>query len=127
MSEIVYSATPPMIKNHPFLFAVLLILVPFTFGLTVLVLLGWYLKSKAQKLVLTGNEILWEEGLLSKKRTEVQLNRIRTTKVSQHLGQRIFGTGDIDIFTAGDIPEITIKGMPDPERLRTLIKQGAAA
>lgn len=127
MSDIVYSATPPMVKNHPFGFVILLLLIPMTFGLSFLLILSWYLRCKAQKLVLTSDELLWEEGLLSKKRTELQLSKVRTTKVSQRLGQRIFGTGDIEVFTAGDNPEITVKGMPEPEKLRGIIKQGTAA
>lgn len=127
MSEVVYSATPPMVKNHPFAFSYFLLLIIPTVGVSGLILLIWYLKCKAQKLVLTSDELLWEEGLLSKTRTELQLSRIRTTKVSQRLGQRIFGTGDIDVFTAGDKPEVTLRGMPEPEKLRAILKKGSAA
>jgi uncharacterized membrane protein YdbT with pleckstrin-like domain len=46
-------------------------------------------------------------------------------RVNQSLFQRIFGTGDVEIFTAGDDPEITAKGMPDPNEIRELISKNS--
>ena len=42
-------------------------------------------------------------------------------RVNQTLFQRMFGTGDIEIYTAGDAPEVTLRGMPDPHRIRELL------
>ena len=116
-----YSEHPVMFKNNPLGFILCLILIPVA-GLGLLILLTWHLKNKASKLTVNGNEILFEKGLLSKERSEVNLASVRTTKVKQSFFNRIFGVGSIEIYTAGDSPEIVAVGMPDPNKIRELIK-----
>ncbi len=120
MSEL-YSEHPVMFKNNPLGFIICLILIP-AGGLGLLILLTWHLKNKASKLTVNDNEILFEKGLLSKERSEVNLASVRTTKVKQSFFNRIFGVGSIEIFTAGDSPEIVATGMPEPNKIRELIK-----
>ncbi len=120
MSEL-YSEHPVMFKNNPLGFIICLILIP-AGGLGLLILLAWHLKNKASKLTVNDNEILFEKGLLSKERSEVNISSVRTTKVKQSFFNRIFGVGTIEIYTAGDSPEIIASGMPDPNKIRELIK-----
>lgn len=120
MSEL-YSEHPVMFKNNPLGFILCLILIPVG-GLGLLIMLTWHLKNKASKLSVNNNEILFEKGLLSKERSEVNLSSVRTTKVKQSFFNRIFGVGTIEIYTAGDSPEIIASGMPDPNKIRKLIK-----
>ena len=120
MSEL-YSEHPVMFKNNPLGFILCLILIPVG-GIGLLILLTWHLKNKASKLSVNNNEILLEKGLLSKERSEVNLTSVRTTKVKQSFFNRIFGVGTIEIYTAGDSPEIIASGMPDPNKIRELIK-----
>ncbi|RLW66570.1 MAG: hypothetical protein B6D70_03430 [gamma proteobacterium symbiont of Stewartia floridana] len=68
------------------------------------------------------SEILYEKGLLSKERSEVNISSVRTTKVKQSFFDRIFGVGTIEIYTAGDSPEIVAKGLPDPNRISEIIR-----
>ena len=123
--ETKYSANPVMFRNNPigFIFAVLLIA---AFGLGILVLLWWFLQCKSTKLSVNENEILFEKGLLSKERSEVNMSSIRTIKVKQSFFNRIFGVGTIEIYTAGDNPEIVAAGLPDPNKVRELIKMDQA-
>lgn len=123
MNESRYEANPPMFRNNPlgFILSILLIAV---YGVGLLILLVWFLKCKATKLVIENNEILWEQGLLTKQRTELHTSKVRTVKVKQSLMQRMFGTGDIELYTAGDFPEVVLAGMPQPMELRSLIKKG---
>lgn len=120
MSEL-YSEHPVMFKNNPLGFILCLILIPVG-GLGLLIMLTWHLKNKASKLSVNNNEILFEKGLLSKERSEVNLSSVRTTKVKQSFYNRIFGVGTIEIYTADDSPEIIASGMPDPNKIRKLIK-----
>ena len=120
MSEL-YSEHPVMFKNNPLGFILCLILIPVG-GIGLLILLTWHLKNKASKLSVNNNEILFEKGLLSKERSEVNLTSVRTTKVKLSFFNRIFGVGTIEIYTAGDSPEIIASGMPDPNKIRELIK-----
>ena len=116
-----YSENPAMFKDSPSMFILSLILIP-AFGLGLIILLVWYLKTKSTKLSVSENGIVLEKGLLSKERSEVSISSVRTTKVTQSFFNRIFGVGKIEIFTAGDTPEIIASGLPDPNTIRDVIK-----
>lgn len=120
MSEL-YSEHPVMFKNNPIGFIITLLLIP-VFGIGLLILLGWHLKNKASKLTVRENGILFEKGLLSKERSEVTISSVRTVKIKQSFFNRIFGVGKVEIYTAGDSPEIIATGMPDPNKIRELIQ-----
>ncbi len=120
MSEL-YSENPVMFKNNPLGFILAILLIP-AFGIGIIILLYWYLQTKASKLSITEHDILYEKGLLSKERSEIGIKGVRTVTVKQSFFNRIFGVGAIEIFTAGDDPEISVKGLPDPNKVRELIK-----
>jgi uncharacterized membrane protein YdbT with pleckstrin-like domain len=122
MNEL-YSEHPVMFKNNPLGFIISLILIP-VFGLGLLIFLVWHLQNKASKLIVTDKEVLFEKGLLSKERSEVNISSVRTVKVKQSFFNRIFGTGAVELYTAGDSPEIVAAGMPDPNKIRELVKNG---
>lgn len=117
-----YAEHPAMFKNNPLGFILAVLLIPVAVG--VIILLWWYLQTKSSKLTVFENEILFEKGLLSKERSEVNIGIVRTVRVKQSFFNRIFGVGTISIYTAGDDPEIVARGMPDPNRIRELIKMG---
>jgi len=116
-----YDAHPVMFKNNPlgFILALLLVL---AFGLGLIIFLIWYLKNKSSRLVVTAEDVLFEKGLLSKERVELTIRSIRTVKVKQSFWNRVFGTGTIELYTAGDAAEIIVRGIPDPNRVRDIIK-----
>lgn len=115
-----YAANPVMFKNNPLGFLVCILLIPL--GIGILILLYWHLQNKSSRLSVTKDHVLHEKGLLSKERSEVDIDGIRTVKVKQSFSNRIFGTGTIELYTSGDHPEIVAKGMPDPNRVREIIK-----
>jgi uncharacterized membrane protein YdbT with pleckstrin-like domain len=90
---------------------------------TIIGLLIWYVHTKSTKLSITDNDILLERGLLSKERREVAIGKVRTVNVKQTFLNRILGVGEISIFTAGDLPEIVVKGLPDTNKIREIIKR----
>ena len=91
-------------------------------GISFLALMVWFVRTKALKLSVTESEILFERGLLSKTRSETHIERVRAITVRQTFFDRIFGVGAIEIYTSGDQPEITAEGMPNPNRVREIIK-----
>lgn len=120
-----YSEHPAMFKNNPLGFLLSILLIPV--GVGIIILLVWYLKCKSTLLEVSDRELIVERGLLSKDRTELSLSSVRTVNVYQSFFNRIFGVGRIAVFTAGDDAEVEVAGLPDPHRLRELIKQGQAA
>lgn len=147
MSEEIYDAHPSMIRSRPFTTLVALALVPLgvyialmggslvpeaarvtgAIGLAIaalafLTLLGWYVRTKTDHLVISDDEIVWTHGLLSKGYTEINMASVRTTRISQTLMQRILNAGDVEIYTSGDNPELVVKGLPNPEEIRRLIR-----
>ena len=121
--EILYQAHPPMFRNHPFGFVLSILLIAAALG--IIILLVWYVKTRAETLTITREELRYEKGILSKAHSELRLSSIRSVRVNQSLFQRMFGTGDISVYTAGDAPEITVKGMPDPHEIREIIGDNA--
>ena len=117
---VIYEAHPAMFRAHPFWFilAVLLIL---AFGIGIIILLYWYIKTRATALTVTDQDLLYERGILSKDRTSVSLKHVRSVNIAQGFINRIFGVGTIQISTAGDEPEFTIADMPDPHMIRQAI------
>ena len=87
-------------------------------ALAFLWLLVWFVKTKMDHLVIKADEIVWTHGLLSKQYTEIAQTSIRTVRVQQSILQRLMGAGDVLIYTAGDMPEVLIRGLPEPEKLR---------
>ena len=141
-SDLLYSENPKMPRNNPFRLTLIIILnvggLVAAFRLdqqslqiiglvvwlgTVIWLLIWYLQIKSKKLSVTNRDMLYEEGLLRKNRKELALDKVRTVEVDQDFIERIFGVGEVRVFTAGDKPEIVVEGLPDPNRIRELVKQ----
>lgn len=120
MSEILYESHPSMIRMYPLGTVIAILLIPL--GIGVLILLWWWISTKADKLTVKSNEIIWEHGLINKQYTELSMNALRSVRVKQSLLQRMLDAGDVEIYTAGDDPELVIKGLPEPNRIREHIK-----
>ncbi len=148
MSQVLYEASPSLVRMNPFgsvllilalVGGVILATPPVAGGLSAslaldsrfvslaglavaalafLWLLGWFVKTKMDHLVIKADEIVWTHGLLSKQYTEIAQTSIRTVRVQQSILQRLMGAGDVLIYTAGDMPEVLIRGLPEPEKLR---------
>lgn len=120
MSEVLYEEHPSLIRTHPLGTVIAILLIPV--GIGILILLYWYLTMKADKLTIKEDEVVWTHGLLSKQYVEINMSSIRTTKVKQSLLQRILNAGKLEIYTAGDEPELVVNGMPNPDKIREVIK-----
>jgi uncharacterized membrane protein YdbT with pleckstrin-like domain len=119
---VIYEAHPAMFRAHPFWFILSVLLIA-AFGLGILILLYWYIKTRATALTITQHEIMYEKGILSKDRTSVSLRHVRAVRVTQRFINRILGVGTVEISTAGDEPEFEVKDMPDPHQIREAISR----
>ena len=111
-----------MWRNRPVLFFVCICLIA-AFGLGVLLLLGWYIKTRTDELQISSSKIQWVHGIVSKTYVEVDIQQVRTVRVHQNFTQRIFRSGLLEVFTAGDKPEIVIRGLPYTTRIREIIDE----
>lgn len=114
-----YSRRPAMFRSNPFGFILSVLLIPV--GVGIVILLVWYLKCLSIKLELQGTDLVLIKGLLSKDRVELEVDSIRTVRIYQSFLNRIFNVGTVSVFTAGDMPEIEVSGVPEPHVLRELI------
>ncbi len=117
---VIYEAHPAMFRAHPFWFILCVLLIA-AVGAGIILLLYWYIKTRATALTVTDAELMYERGILSKDRTSVSLKHVRSVHVTQGFVNRILGVGTIQISTAGDEPEFTIADMPDPQVIRDAI------
>ena len=106
-----------MFRNRPIVFTLCVIAI-LAFGAGLVILLIWWIIARSEVLTITDKELRFERGILNKTRSEIALGSIRSVRVDQTLWQRIFGVGDVFIFSAGDNPEIVVRGMPDPAKIR---------
>jgi uncharacterized membrane protein YdbT with pleckstrin-like domain len=118
--ETIYEAHPAMFRARPFLFVLCVLLIA-AFGIGILMLLYWYILTRATQLTVTDHDITYERGILSKDRTSVALRQIRSVRVAQGFINRTFDVGTIEISSTGDKPEFTVKDMPDPHDIRDAI------
>lgn len=116
-----YDTSPAMFRNHPLIFLGCVVLIA-AFGLGILLLLYWYVKARSVRLTITGDAIHLSRGILSKAQTDIDARDVRTVQVRQSFWQRVFSVGTIEIYTTGDSPEISLEGMPDPNRVRDHIR-----
>jgi uncharacterized membrane protein YdbT with pleckstrin-like domain len=119
MAEPLYDSNPSMIRMNPFWTLIAILLIPV--GIGIIMLLWMWIKTKMDRLTITSEEIVWVHGLLSKKYTEIGMTSVRTVSVDQSLLQRMLNAGDIAVYTSGDVPELVIRGLPDPATIRDLI------
>jgi uncharacterized membrane protein YdbT with pleckstrin-like domain len=74
-------------------------------ALLILAVLGWfgwrYATWVTTNFVVTSDRVVWREGVLSKRGTEIPLERINTVFFNQSIFERMIGAGDLGIESAG--------------------------
>ena len=93
-ATMIYQAHPAMFRAHPFWFILFVLLIA-AFGLGLLILLYWYIKTRATALTVTEHELLYEKGILSKERLSVSLRHVRSVQINQSFVNRILGVGTV--------------------------------
>jgi uncharacterized membrane protein YdbT with pleckstrin-like domain len=115
-----YQEHPQMFADEPGKFILACLLVPLGIGIVWLIV--WYIKVRCTLLTVGEERVLLSRGVFNKERIEIELASIRTVRIDQSFVDRIFNCGVLNIFTAGDKPELRQRGLPDPERLRTALR-----
>jgi uncharacterized membrane protein YdbT with pleckstrin-like domain len=71
--------------------------------------------------VITNERLIYRAGLIAKHGTEIPLEVIQNVAFNQTILERIFGTGDLMIESAGTHGQTRYRDIPDPERVQALI------
>lgn len=120
--RILYEEHPAMFGNRPAAFVLCLLLS--LVGVGLIVLLVWYVRTRATTLTVTTEQVTLRRGLLSKYTNDVFHENVQNIIVRQTMLQRILGTGYIGISTSGQSGiEIEVDGIPDPDRVKELIDE----
>jgi len=114
-----YHGSPTMFRAHPLAFVVSLLLTPFLIG--AVILLVWCIKARTTHLQIDEHAVRFETGVFSKDRRALSRSSIRTVRVTQTLLNRLLNVGSIEIYTAGDVPEIRAASMFAPNDIRDLL------
>jgi|APGre2960657468_1045069.scaffolds.fasta_scaffold149852_1 uncharacterized membrane protein YdbT with pleckstrin-like domain len=122
--NILWSGTPSQVTNLGTfviwgILACTLVLAPVS-----LILIIWkYLEVKNQVYELTNQRLKMHSGVLSKKIEELELYRVRDTQFEQPFFLRLFGLGNVILFTTDSTsPEIILPAIPNAQGVREQIR-----
>ena len=119
--ETLLTSQPKMVREHPILFCLCLVLV-LAWGLGLIALLAWWITCKAKRITVTTKRTIYREGILARRTSEVRHADVRNIVVSQGILDRLFGVGTIAISSAGQSGfEVGISGVENPVRIKELI------
>ncbi|TNE36530.1 MAG: PH domain-containing protein [Alphaproteobacteria bacterium] len=120
-SRVLYSSHPRMFREAPLRFLMYLLLVP-VLGYGLYLLGRWWIQSYSTRMQITETVVIFIQGILNVRRTEVRMSDIRTVHIEQTFWERLFNVGSVMISSAGsDGYEIDIRAMPNPGKIRRLI------
>jgi len=94
-------------------------------GVLVLVSLGWvgvtYAKWVTTNFVITTDRLIYRHGVLSKHGVEIPLERVNTVFFSQTILERMLGSGDLVIESAGEMGRQSFSNVRKPSAIQNEI------
>ncbi len=84
-------------------------------GLWIVWPLRLQIRRRFTKLIVEGDKLRFETGLISKTTRTLQLGKIQDVMVRQTLIQRLAGIGDLSIETAGESGTLTMHDLDQPQ------------
>lgn len=85
-----------------------------------------WLKNKSKSYVVTNERLYVEDGIISKTKTDIPLNKINDISFSQGILQRIFNSGNLLVMTGNNKPTVLF-GIDNPENFREILSQNSNA
>ena len=82
-----------------------------------------FVESRSRKLIVDGDKLRFESGLLTKQTRTIPLGKIQDVGVQQSMMQRMFGIGAISIAAAGDANRLVMENVADPTAVCDRIMQ----
>jgi len=96
-------------------------------GLVVLLVIGGIVRWATTNHVVTNERLIYRAGFIAKQGTEIPLEVIQNVAFNQTLFERMFGTGDLMIESAGTHGQTRYKDIPKPEAVQSLIYRAREA
>ena len=79
-------------------------------------ILGWL----NRRVIVTSERVIASRGVLVRTRSDVSLSRVREIRTQQHLGQRMWGSGDLLLFVGAETRKY--QDLPDIEQVRRAVQ-----
>ena len=76
-----------------------------------------HLRRRTTCLDVQGDRLRYESGLFSKTSRIMELSKVQDVRFDQTLGQRIIGTGDLSLETAGETSRIVMPSIDRPREV----------
>lgn len=115
MSEVLIEARPSMMRNSPISATI--------FGILTLGLVPFFWRGGKVLTIYDNGDISYQKGIASREKIELQAAEIRTVRVKQSLFARMMNAGNLEIYTTGDTPEVSIAGISKPNEIRETLKK----
>jgi uncharacterized membrane protein YdbT with pleckstrin-like domain len=101
--------------------------IPAVAGLLIFWPMTKQIRRQSTKVIISGDKLRYEAGFLSKTTRTISLAKVQDVSVHQTLGQRMTGTGDLSIETAGESSRLTIRSIDSPQKVADEIHTASEA
>lgn len=90
-------------------------------ALVIVLIIGGIIRWANTLHVVTNERLIYRAGFIAKQGTEIPLEVIQNVAFNQTIFERVFGTGDLMIESAGTHGQTRYKDIPRPEAVQSLI------
>ncbi|MBL8236998.1 MAG: PH domain-containing protein [Bryobacterales bacterium] len=80
-----------------------------------------HIRLNARRLTLQQGILRYEDGLVGKTQRNIILDKVRDVSMSQTLGQRLVGVGDLSVEALGESGNITLENVDRPRQIADAI------
>ncbi|WP_414468460.1 PH domain-containing protein [Methanobacterium sp. ACI-7] len=95
--------------------------------LLILILILWIiwnlLSWKYTLYTLTNTRVISKKGIIRKNKSFIHYDKIQDIKVTQSLTERLFASGDIEIFSGHDYSTMLLYDIPNPTKIENLLNR----
>lgn len=89
--------------------------------LSILWLIGRYMKWATTNFVITSDRLIFREGVVAKRGIEIPLERVNTVHFNQSVFERMVGAGDLVIESGGEDGQQRFTDIRKPDRVQKVI------
>lgn len=90
-------------------------------AVVVILIIGGLVRWATTNHVITNERLIFRAGFIAKRGTEIPLEVIQNVAFNQTIIERVFGTGDLMIESAGTHGQTRYRDIPNPEGVQSLI------